>query len=60
MIKSRCHRASVDVFSYNEGMSFYVCSYCKVSCDTIDYGYHKERCYDTGREAEIKGIIATA
>lgn len=60
MIKSRCHRAEVWVYSGNEGTSFYVCSYCDIACDVMCHGNHKEDSYDTGREAETKRTFVTA
>lgn len=35
MIASRCCRATVWVYSGNEGTSFYVCDACDMACDTI-------------------------
>lgn len=60
MIKSRCHKADVWVYSGNEGTSFYVCGYCDVACDVMSHGNDKDDSYDAGREAEIEGAFATA
>ena len=60
MIKSRCHKASVYVYSGNEGTSFYVCSHCDQACDTMSHGHYHGDGYDTGRQGEVEGIINTA
>ncbi len=55
MVVSRCHQASVSVYSANEGTSFYVCSSCENACDTIayrdNYGMKDD---DSRREAETE------
>jgi hypothetical protein len=59
MIKSRCHRENVYTCEI-ECESFYVCSFCSKPCDTLYVDYHKEIGNDTGREAEIEGLIDPA
>lgn len=58
MLKSRCHRAAIEVQDCSEGKSFYICSHCGLCCDVTtirDDGDNDSRFKD-----EVKASIGTS
>lgn len=60
MCKSRCCKADVDVYSANEGTSFYICMKCELPCDLTGMNYYRESINDTRRETETQKFIGAA